>query len=62
MEKEGFSHICLCAIPVHNSTDKINMSKVITFTVIANVEFAGGRLVCRLASSLLDDDLILSEG
>ena len=40
-ENGEFSHVWLGAITVHNSIEKINTSRVIRFTVTANVEFPG---------------------
>lgn len=63
-ENGGFSHVWRWAIIVHNSIEKINMSRVMRFTVTANVEFLGLVFGMPVAShsSLSDGDLTLSQG
>lgn len=63
-ENGGFSHVWLWAITVHNSIEQINMSKVIRFTVTADVEFLGLAFGMPVASHsrLSDTDLTLSQG
>lgn len=63
-ENGGSSHVWLRAIIVHNSIERINMRRVIRFTVTANVEFLGLAFGMPVAShsSLSDGDLTLSQG